>query len=617
MVRYNDRAIFCGIDGIGRHARFRFLCRETCGFKSHIPHEIAADAGKSFLIWSGGSFSVISNPCISLLKMVIYVILTYRKELDSYQFWLKMRLGRDDMVEFQADSKYLVFPVSCHAQDKRLFFYTDGKLVYDIVFRLDYDNPEYYFPLNIERFCGRTMQIDCDKEMEIQVDKRDHVEVSYDGKYRPYAHFTAKRGWLNDPNGLVYYNGYYHMFFQHNPVDCKWENMHWGHAVSTDLIHWQEREIAFYPDEEGTVFSGSAIVDWKNVTGLKQNENDVILIFYTCAGSTSEASKGKPFTQNLAYSIDGGKNFVNYEKNPLITQCVEGNRDPKVIYYEPDDSYIMALYLEEHQYVLFKSKNMLDWEQIQRIDLPDDTECPDFFPLAADDNPNESRWVFIGASDRYLVGRFDGEKFAAEGDGKRLNYGNNSYAAQSWSDIPGRRVRTAFSTVAIPGEPYASCMNLPQEMFLKKVDGEIKLCVLPVKEVELLYKKEDYLKNISIAAGEPFGHRVSSKCCDITLRVPVQNAFVFSLFGLELSYDAQQSVLRCLDREAPVKGENGFLTVRLLMDTINTEIFADGGSVFMGMTYIQDYNLNLLSVATENRVDGADIMIAELNAFWE
>lgn len=127
--------------------------------------------------------------------------------------------------------------------------------------------------------------------MEVQIKESNTRNDVFDGKYRPYAHFTAKRGWINDPNGLVYYNGQYHMFFQHNPVDCKWENMHWGHAVSNDLIHWEEKDIVFYPDEDGTVFSGSAIVDWKNVTGLKQNENDVILIYYTCAGSTSEASK--------------------------------------------------------------------------------------------------------------------------------------------------------------------------------------------------------------------------------------------------------------------------------------------------------------------------------------
>ena len=521
------------------------------------------------------------------------------------------------MLEFYADHKYLVFPVSCHAQDKRLYFYIDGKLVYDIVFSLDYEQPDFYYPLNIERFHGKTVQIDCDKDMRIQVDQRDAVDTSYDGKYRPYAHFTAKRGWLNDPNGLVYYHGCYHMFYQHNPVDCKWGNMHWGHAVSSDLIHWQEKEIAFYPDEDGTVFSGSAIVDWKNVTGLKQNEHEVILIFYTCAGDTSEASKGKPFTQNLAYSIDGGNTFIKYKKNPVIAHLVAENRDPKVIYYEPDDSYIMAIYLEEHEYVLYKSQNMLDWKPIQHISLPEDGECPDFFPLAADNNADNIKWVLIGASDRYLTGSFDGEQFTVESDLMRLNYGNGSYAAQSWSDVPGRRIRTAFSSVVIPGEPYASCLNLPQEMSLRTINGGLRLCVMPVKETELLHTAKKTFPNISIDAGQPFQYQVSSKCCDITLRVLSQDSFTFALFGLELRYDAGKSVLKCLEKEAPVQGENGYLAIRLIMDTINAELFADSGSIFMGMTYIQDYNLNTLSIASESPAKDISLELASLKAFWE
>ncbi|MCM1027421.1 MAG: hypothetical protein NC432_13390 [Roseburia sp.] len=520
------------------------------------------------------------------------------------------------MVEFHADSKYLVFPVSYHARNKRLYFYIDEKLVYDIVFSLDYDKPDFYVPLNIERFYGKTVQIDCDKDIKIQIDKRDSVETAYDGKYRPYAHFTAKRGWLNDPNGLVYYKGCYHMFFQHNPVDCKWENMHWGHAVSNDLIHWQEKEIALYPDEDGTVFSGSAIIDRKNVTGLKQNDNDVVLIFYTCAGSTSEASKRKPFTQNLAYSVDGGNTFTRYEKT-LISQTVGGNRDPKVIYYEPDNSYILALYLDNHEYALYKSDNMLDWAELQHIHLPEDAECPDFFPLAADNNSDNVKWIFIGASDRYFIGNFDGEHFNIESALLQLNYGNNSYAAQSWSDIPGRRIRTASSTVIIPGEPYASCMNLPQEMFLKTIGGELKLCVLPVKETKLLYAAEEHFTNVSVSTNQPFKYQVSSKCCDISLRVPLQDSFVFTLFGFDLSYDTEQSILKCIDKEAPVRGENGFLTIRLIMDTVNTEIFVDSGSIFMGMTYIQDYNLNTLSIMPESSINNMDIHIAELNPFWK
>lgn len=283
-------------------------------------------------------------------------------------------------LTFVAEAPYLVFPVNSLAKKKRLCFWIDGKLVYDLLFPLDYVHPAFECPLDIRRFQGKTVCITCDQDMPLRLDQREEAACSYDGNYRPYAHFTAKRGWLNDPNGLVLAEGRYHMFFQYNPVDCQWENMHWGHAVSADLVHWEEKEITFFPDENGTIFSGSAIIDRRNVTGLKQNEHDVILVYYTCAGSTSEASKGKPFTQNLAYSTDGGVTFQRYAGNPLIPQLVGGNRDPKVIYYEPDNSYILALYLDNHEYALYKSQNLLDWQMIQRLVLPEDAECPDFFP---------------------------------------------------------------------------------------------------------------------------------------------------------------------------------------------------------------------------------------------
>jgi len=197
------------------------------------------------------------------------------------------------------DSKYLLFPASHHAQSRCVYFRIAGELVYDLVAPLDSFEPDYVFPLNVERFHGKEIDISIEPAMDFQIQKSNQGvsgKDAYSGKYRPLAHFTAKRGWLNDPNGLVFYQGKYLMFYQHNPVACTWENMHWGYAVSCDLIHWEEQEIALYPDETGTMFSGSAIIDEDNVTGLKENENDAILLFYTAAGFPSKASEGKPFT---------------------------------------------------------------------------------------------------------------------------------------------------------------------------------------------------------------------------------------------------------------------------------------------------------------------------------
>jgi len=488
-------------------------------------------------------------------------------------------------MEFFCDKKYIIIPASHEAQKKRLFFHIGNKLVFDLVTAVEYDNPDYYFPVNIERFNGATIRIQCDRDIELNFEQTDSPVLDYSGKYRPLAHFTTKRGWLNDPNGLTYVDGKYLMYYQHNPVATTWENMHWGSAVSNDLVHWEEGDDVLFPDEYGTIFSGSAIIDKFNVTGLKQGEEDVILFFYTCAGNTSETSKGKLFTQNLAYSIDGGKTLIRYEK-PVVEHIVHENRDPKVIYYEPDNSYIMALYLDGHEFALLKSHNLLEWSEIQRISLPDDAECPDFYPLAVDGDESNIMWVLSAASDRYYIGTFDGHKFTPQSKQLRLNYGDSSYAAQSWSDVPdGRRIRTAFVNTVIPTMPFGCCMNIPQEMSLKTIDGDVRLCAEPVKEISSLYTSSVSFDKISLSEAESFKKKIDSKACRITLKIICHDNLKISLYGLDVEYYHKDQILKCGNSEAPVTSKEGMLTLDVIYDTIYAEIFAEDGSVFMGKIY--------------------------------
>lgn len=528
-------------------------------------------------------------------------------------------------MKFLCDSKYLIFPASQHAQKKRVDFFIDGILVYDLDVQLDYINPDYEFCLNVERFKGKEVEISCLPEVDLVIRKSDEdhpAEAAYTERYRPAFHFTAKRGWINDPNGLIYYDNKYLMFYQYNPVGCIWGNMHWGHAVSSDLVHWQEKDIALYPDFSGTMFSGSAIVDTKNVTGLKENENDVILLFYTAAGGTSETSKNQPFTQCLAYSTDRGVTFKKHQNNPVVPQIVHGNRDPKVIYFEQNDSYFMALYLDQNNFALLSSKNLLDWTQIQVITMPNETECPDFYPLPLDSNDKNIKWVFIGASDKYLIGSFDGHKFKPETELKKLSYGNIGYASQSWSNISpkdGRRIRTAFICMPIPSMPFCCCMSFPSEMKLKTFQDDVFLCTYPVKEIEGIYENVNSSENIHLASGAKHTEKLTGKLYDISLRLsPTSTAgFSLSIFGLTMEYTGSINELKCLENCAPMESYDGCIDLRILIDTIVTEIYINNGKALMCMNHVQDYNINKLELkAIDNSVVIKELKIAELKNIW-
>lgn len=213
----------------------------------------------------------------------------------------------------------------------------------------------------------------------------------YDEPLRPQFHFTAKSGWLNDPNGLAYFKGEYHLFFQHNPFGTQWGNMTWGHAVSKDLVHWRQLDNALSPDELGTMFSGSAVVaefaqsDISIATGpgSDRSARSALVCFYTAAGGTNDASKGRPFTQCLAYSHDG-RTFSKYPGNPVIPHIEAENRDPKVIWHGPTKRWVMALYLNESRFALYGSADLVTWSRLSNIELPGASECPDLFPLALD-----------------------------------------------------------------------------------------------------------------------------------------------------------------------------------------------------------------------------------------
>ncbi len=516
------------------------------------------------------------------------------------------------------DSKYIILPVNHQAKKKCLKFYENNTLIYDLQIELDFIDPDVEFYLNIERFKGKEIELICEPDINLGIKKSDVKypgEETYKEKYRPKFHFSSQKGWLNDPNGLFYYKGYYHMFYQHNPVGSKWGNMHWGHAVSRDLVRWEEKEIALYSDELGTMFSGSAIVDSKNATGLKQNENDVILLYYTAAGGTdSELSKAQPFTQCLAYSIDGGNTFEKYSPNPIITLIEPGNRDPKVIYYPDADIYVMVLYLAETRFALLTSENLLQWKHVQEINMQKDEECPDFYPLPVDGDDKNIKWVFSAASGKYLLGTFDGRSFNHEQEVKSLHYGKDSYAAQTWSGIDEenkRRVRIAWNRFDIPSMAYNMAMNFPCDMKLRTFSDEIFLCTYPVYEIKNIYGDSFSAENISLSPCQKYTRSLTEKLYDINLNIAgtAEGKFAISVFGLEILCDAEEKVLTCLDNKAPLEYFDGSMDLRLLIDVNNVEIFINKGKAFMSIGHFQDYNINELIIRSAD----ADLMLKEIS----
>ena len=317
-------------------------------------------------------------------------------------------------------------------------------------------------------------------------------EALYHEKYRPQFHFTARKNWLNDPNGLVYYQREYHLFFQHNPAGLSWGNMTWGHAVGPDLLHWQQLDNALSPDRLGTIFSGSAVVDWDNTAGFQTGAEKVLVCIFTSAG--------KPFTQSIAFSNDRGRTWTKYAHNPVLSHIAGDNRDPKVFWHEPTRRWIMALYLDGEHYALFASPNLKEWTKLSDVPAPGGSECPDLFELPIEGNPRDTRWVFWAGNGNYLLGRFDGKTFIKESGPHPTDWGANFYAAQTYSDIPeadGRRIQIAWMRGGeFPGMPFNQQMSFPCELTLRKFSEGIRLCRNPVREIEKIRAKKHGWNNL-------------------------------------------------------------------------------------------------------------------------
>src|SRR6185312_9067333 len=403
---------------------------------------------------------------------------------------------------------YLNFPVKNGAPMRRVSVQVNGKTVRAFDIELADGPPDWWAFLDATPFLGKTVMINVDKLPAnsaglSSIDQTEDVKNTgdlYHESLRPQFHFTSRCGWLNDPNGLVFYQGEYHLFYQHNPYGWNWGNMHWGHAVSKDLVHWKELPVALYPDEHGAMFSGSAVVDWNNTAGFQTGAEPALVAMFTAAGN--------PFTQGIAYSNDRGRAWTKYKNNPVIGHIVAENRDPKVVWFAPEKKWVMALYLDRNDYALFSSHDLKSWQKLSDVNLPGDSECPNFFEVQLDGDAHNTRWVFFGANGVYVVGKFDGQKFHSETQPQRLQNGNCWYASQVYSDIPpsdGRCILVPWGRLPdgeiFRGMPFNQMMGLPVELTLHSTGSGATLAVDPVRELKSLRKKTHTVESQMLTAG--------------------------------------------------------------------------------------------------------------------
>lgn len=479
------------------------------------------------------------------------------------------------MTQITISQKYLVFPVRRTAEQKRVLFRMSGQTVYDLDIRLDAQAPDFYAYADMSRFAGKVMDI-ClaeDEEAALPFTNAGRIpeDTGAEALTRPALHFTVKNGWNNDPNGLIRYEGVYHMYYQYNPCGPMWGNMHWGHATSTDLLHWTEGDIALYPNEFGTVYSGSAIADERNLLGLKDSAHAPLLLYYTAAGGNNALSEGKPATQRLAYTTDGGATYHEYP-DVILDHIADYNRDPKVVFVEEMGCYVMVLYLTGNEYAFFSSTDLKNWRMTQKLSIPSDSECPNLVRVPVE-GTDETRWVFFGASGVYTVGVFRDGQFVPVQDFSRPNEGTGCYAGQCFEGLGAREaVRIDWLVANMQGRRFSQAMTVPYAMTLCPTQAGFRLRQLPIAELDR-YITDD-----------------PSGCRALDVRLTVQDAaaltspVTLSLFGKQIVVDA--SANRVTDGKyacalsADTSDPHRALSVRLVADAASVEIFADNGLCF-------------------------------------
>jgi fructan beta-fructosidase len=507
-------------------------------------------------------------------------------------------------ITFRIDKRYINIPVENKANRQRVVFDVAGGDSTTAVIRVATGTPDYWVYRDVSALKGKNITLRFSTPAEgisriFQDDRFPGQDSLYRESLRPQVHFSTQRGWNNDPNGLVWHDGEYHMYYQHNPYEREWENMHWGHAVSKDLVHWEELPSALFPDTLGTMFSGSAVIDHQNTSGFGK---DALVAIYTAAG--------KRMTQNIAYSLDRGRSFTKYSGNPLLGP----DRDPKVFWYAPGKHWVMALY-NENYVAIYNSPDLKKWTYKSQV--KGFYECPELFELPVGGNPAQRKWVMYAASGTYMIGRFDGAVFTPE-KGKFHYHTGVMYAAQTYNNTPdGRRIQIGWGRVESPGMPFNQLMLFPQVLSLKTTSEGIRLFCNPIPEISNLHRTHHDLTGLSVDAANERLKTVKSDLLHAVMDIEIDKGLGLELFyqgNPILYYDGNFTKFNGVpyDSEKPAAFR---FQIEMILDRTTVEGYIDGGKLFVAEALRPAKSTSGLELRGDLKIRRFDLY--ELGSIWK
>lgn len=561
---------------------------------------------------------------IKVTLLGLFLGMTSVVQADS-SWTIRHMVCEQNIVSLDVTEDYLLLPIQDDAPEGKICIVKDNEQKGTLMnVRLARERVDSYVPFALSAYKGQHISIEiqgvpetalCWKELKLS----GSFDMANRESFRPVYHHTPAYGWMNDPNGMFYKDGVYHLYFQYNPYGSVWGNMHWGHSTSTDLMHWKFEGCAIVPDAWGAIFSGSCVVDHENTAGFGK---EAVVAFYTSAKSTPW---GDIQMQSMAYSLDNGKTFTKYEGNPILTSSEKDFRDPKVFWYAPGKHWVMILAVGQHMEI-YSSVNLKEWKKESEFGAMQGAhggvwECPDLVEIPVE-GTREKKWVLIcnlnpggpfgGSAAQYFVGSFDGKKFVNESptQTKWMDWGKDNYATVTWNNAPdGRCIALGWMSNwqyanNVPTRQYRSANTLARDLTLYREEQELYLKSTPSSEVKKARGKKVSIPSFKVSEKHEMVNLFEEKQGAYEVEIVIQNTgaskIAFCLLNdkgekVSMYYDLNRKQF-VMDRSesgkvdfskdfsavtvAPVNVDKE-LTLRLFVDRSSIEAFGEDGKFVM------------------------------------